>query len=315
MSESSAGFLQWDDYVYVLDFYERNHIEKVSLLGGEPTIHPHVTTMVDYALQRGFDVRMFTSGVTAPAVRERLLAVADKHTAHKINFIVNVNHPSMTKESELKSQVAFLEHAGARASLSFNIYRPDFDLDFTFDYIARYDLSPTLRLGLAHPISMAKGENSFIAPAQYRAAADNLARYFPKFERCRVVPGFDCGFPMCMFTDEQLGALTKLRSTHHWSCGPVVDIGPDLDVWPCFPLSHMRGKSLYEFDTLEQIMNELGADVRARKKGNTGVYVECDGCSLRDRDICGGGCVTYLIPQGTDAQSDHSPSLRNAPTT
>jgi len=81
-------------------------------------------------------------------------------------------------------------------------------------------------------------------------------------------------------------------------CGPVVDIGPDLEVWPCFPLSHIRGKSLYDFDTIPQVMDYLAKEVIKRKKGNTGIYVECDECPSRMRAMCSGGCVTYLLPEG-----------------
>lgn len=298
MAESGTGFLTWSDYVYVLDFYERHQIGTVSMLGGEPSIHPQVVEMCDYALQRGFDVRMFTSGVMADKTRGRLRELWQRHDGggRRFYFIVNLNHPSGTPASEARSQAAFLEDAGPRASISFNIYRPDFDLDFAFEAIARYDLQSTIRLGLAHPIAQAKNSNAHVNPDQYRDVALNLARHFPKFDRNRVVPGFDCGFPICMFTDEQLGQLYQLQATFNWTCGPIFDIGPGLEIWPCFPLSHVRSRTLYDFDTIQQANEYLMHEVQGQRRSNLGIYLECDECRHRTRGLCGGGCVTYMLP-------------------
>jgi len=307
MEGGSGEFLGWNDFIYVLDFYERNGLRNVSMLGGEPTIHPDIDDMADYALQRGFDVRMFTSGIMGEKTRQRMAAVWERHPREgAIHFVVNTNHPSDTPPAELKSQVAFLEAAGRRASLSFNIYKSDFDLGFAFDHVLRYGLTKTIRLGLAHPIASAMSSNLFVPPERYREVADQLLRFQPQFEAAGVKPGFDCGFPLCMFDDAQLGALVKLGSTFNWTCGPVIDIGPDLEIWPCFPLTHVRGKSLYDFDTLQEINDYFTREIREKRGGNTGVFVECDDCTHRDRNQCGGGCVTYAIPEASIEANDPS---------
>jgi cyclic pyranopterin phosphate synthase len=311
MAESASAFLQWGDFVYVLDFYERNDVRVVSMLGGEPTVHPDVASMMDYALQRGFDVRMFTSGVMGREKREALRAVWEAHEGRSVHFIVNVNDPRATEKGELESQLAFLETTGRRGSLSFNIYRPDFDLDFAFEYVARYDLQPTIRLGIAHRIATAARTNAHVDPGQYRQVADRLLHYAPMFDACKVTPGLDCGFPMCMFTDAQLGSLLKLRATFNWTCGPVIDIGPDLGIWPCFPLSHIRSKKLYDFESLPKILEFLAKEIRDRRKGNTGVYVECDECAVRDRELCSGGCVSYCLPEVAQREGNDPVAVRS----
>lgn len=308
MAENAGGFLSWDDFIYALDFYEQNRVPVVSMLGGEPTVHPNAAEMMDYALQRGFDVRVFTSGVMSSRVRDKLAEVWTRHEkARSVHFIVNANEPGQTPDGERHSQLAFLALAGPRASLSFNIYRADFDLAFAFEYVARFDLKPVVRLGLAHPIAQAAEENQYVGPERYRDVADRLATFFPMFDVNKVAPSLDCGFPACMFTDAQLGQLLKLRTHFNWTCGPVVDIGPDLQVWPCFPLSHLRGKTLYDFDSLPQLVDHLASEVRGRTRGNTGIYVECDDCALRARQMCSGGCVTYMLPEGARAQVSAGP--------
>jgi radical SAM protein with 4Fe4S-binding SPASM domain len=296
MADSAGQFLRWDDYIYVVDFFERNQIDMVSMLGGEPTLHPDVIPMMEYALQRGFDIRMFTSAVVADSTREQIAGVIDRYgEERRIHFTVNMNHPEITPPAQAERQERFLRMVGRRASLGFNIYQPDFDLDFVFETISRFGLLPNLRLGLTHPIALAKEGNAHVRPEQYREVANTLARYFPKFDRNRVIPDFDCGFPACMFTDEQLGQLLRLRASFRWTCGPIVDIGPDLQLWPCFPLSHLRSSTLYDFDSMQEILESMSQDIRRRRRGNLGFWLECDDCSMLERQLCSGGCLTYSL--------------------
>ncbi len=297
MAGSQGDFLRWDDFIYVLDFYERSRVPIVSFLGGEPGIHPQVAQMMDYAMMRGFDFRMFTSGILPAATRERIQEVRLRHekAGRKVTFIVNVNHPDDTPEAQRRIQDEFLAMGGAQASISFNVYRTDFDLDFAFDLIERHGLMPNLRLGLTHPIAKGGEGNVFVPPHDYPAVSARLEKWFPRFAKGRVIPGFDCGFPICMFTDAQLGALTRLQATFHWTCGPIVDIGPDLELWPCFPLSHIRGKTLYDFDSLDEVMKYFVDEVKRQRPEGRGIYPECDGCEHRQRGLCSGGCAAYAL--------------------
>jgi radical SAM protein with 4Fe4S-binding SPASM domain len=301
MGEASGGVLSWEDYIYVLDYYHRNDVVSVSLLGGEPTLHPGAVEMVDYALRRNFEVRMFTSGVMPNSVRERLGKLISRLRPEcKLHFIVNVNHPRYTPESQRHAQEAFLSLAGPRASISFNIFEPNFELDFAFDLIQRFDLHQNIRLGLTHPIAGGQ-KNTHLGPPAYADVASALDSHVDQFIRNRVSIGLDCGFPFCMFTAEQLGRLVSVRATFHWMCGPVVDIGPDLAIWPCFPLSHLRRKTLYDFARLNDIVDWMKQQIHSERAGCQGIYLECDDCHFRSTQMCGGGCVAYSLLRGEDA--------------
>jgi radical SAM protein with 4Fe4S-binding SPASM domain len=126
--------------------------------------------------------------------------------------------------------------------------------------------------------------------------AATLLSYAPQFERMRVSPGFDCGFPLCVFTDEQLGLLYKLNNGRlSFGCGPAVDIGPDLSVWSCFPLSQYHKKSLYDFNNLKEIgehYRSLHAKIRVEAGG---IYQRCDSCRYRESELCMGGCLAHIL--------------------
>lgn len=66
----------------------------------------------------------------------------------------------------------------------------------------------------------------------------------------------------------------------------MIDIGPDLDIWPCFPLSGYRG-DLARFNDLD----EIHAHFSELNPSRGIVYDErCDGCPERASGDCHGGC-------------------------
>jgi radical SAM protein with 4Fe4S-binding SPASM domain len=216
--------------------------------------------------------------------------------APKLKFTCNVNDPGKTRTppGETEAVRRFLSRFGERVVLGFNIYRLDFELDFLFEYILEFGLARNIRLGVAHPIVGTK--NRYIPVEKFREVVDRVFSYRDRFERLRVRPGFDCGFPMCKFTDEELAWLYRnTPGRYDFGCGPVVDIGPDLTVWPCFPLSSFQRRSLLEFNTFEELHEfymELHRKVRVEVAG---LYLECDSCRAREDELCRGGCIAHNV--------------------
>jgi radical SAM protein with 4Fe4S-binding SPASM domain len=286
--------LTWDDLMYLVDFLETSNERHVSLLGGEPTLHPDFVSFVRYLLERQFHVNVFTSGVLSQrrfADMERQLGRAPQD---RLSFVVNANDPQLSPPKELQKVREFLRTFGHLSSLGFNIYRVDFDIDFLFEYVNLFGTQRHVRLGLAHPIP---GEvNVFIDPADIRTVAERLISYLPMFKAFRVSPGFDCGFPMCQFTETELGELFKVsRGNLKFGCGPAIDIGPDMTVWPCFPLSNVRRKSIYEFNSLHEVRGFFEDFHRKARVESSGLFLDCDTCRLRTEGLCAGGCVAHSL--------------------
>jgi radical SAM protein with 4Fe4S-binding SPASM domain len=77
-------------------------------------------------------------------------------------------------------------------------------------------------------------------------------------------------------------------------CEPVIDIGPDLNVWCCFCLSKMWNRHLDEFKDLQEI--------QAYYRKAMGLYQsrlypmdECNDCRYRELWGCQGGCLTHAV--------------------
>jgi radical SAM protein with 4Fe4S-binding SPASM domain len=291
--------LSWQDLIYIADLLQSSGENHVSLLGGEPTLHPHFVDMVIYLLERGFHVNVFTSGVLS----DKMLADADSALSgvhpDQLSFVCNVNNPKKTPFSELESVSRFLKTFGHLTTLGFNIYQPQFDLDFIFDWINKYGLKRFIRLGLAHPIPHKK--NAFVKIEQMQEMATHLSDYLPIFERFRVKVGLDCGYPMCAFTDEQLGKLYKAAGGHiTFGCGAAIDIGVDMNVWACFPLANYHQKSVYDFDSIHEIKQYYEEQHQRIRAEVGGIFEECDECKYREEHLCQGGCAAQILSKFVD---------------
>jgi len=297
MAESSPDdILSWENLIYIADFLQSSGERVFRLLGGEPTLHPDFNAMVLYLLERQFNVNVFTSGVMSDSVLGEMAELFAGLPPERFSLICNLNDPGKTRTplAEQESIRRFLRLMSERVVPGFNIYRVDFDLDFLFQYINEFGLQRHIRVGIAHPIVGKK--NLYIHVSQIDAVIARLFSYAPMFERMRVKPGLDCGFPICRFSDEQLAWLYRhTGGKSEFSCGPVVDIGPDMSVWPCFPLSSFHKRSLFEFNSMREIIDYCRHVHDAVRTEVGGLYDECDLCRHREDGICLGGCLAHSL--------------------
>jgi hypothetical protein len=308
-----GDFVAWEDVVFVADFLARSGDPHLSLLGGEPLLHPHFVDLVLYLHARGLELTVFTSGAVPEATVRDMATHLTRIEPRALQIVCNLNDPEQTPPArgEQARVERFLSVFGPWVMPGFTIYRPDFRLEFLFDLVGQYGLQRHLRLGVAHPMPGVPSHH--VRPEQYREVTARLCSYRPLFERFRVKPGFDCGFPLCQFTDEQLGWLERLRGeAASFECGPAIDIAPDMSLYPCFPLSRFHRRSLYEFDTLQDVLQfyeRLRDDLSAELPG---VFEECDNCVHRREGACSGGGACHLLNRMIGEASVRLPEIDRA---
>jgi hypothetical protein len=288
--------ITWENLIYIADFLAAAGERRFPMLGGEPTLHGDFVDMVLYVIERGFEVTVFTSGVMSDAMLESAAAAFAGLPPEKLGFVCNLNDPEQTRTppAELAAVKRFLRRFGERVVPGFNIYRTDYRLDFLFDYVNEFGLRRHLRLGVAHPI--AGTNNRHIAIGDMRAVVLRLFEYRDRFEAYRIKPGLDCGFPMCQFTNDELAWMYRnTPNRYDFGCAPVIDIGPDLSVWSCFPLSSFHRRSLLEFNSLRELHAYYESLHRKVRIEVAGLYPECDSCVARDEGLCRAGCVAHAL--------------------
>ena len=294
LKESKEKLLSWENLIYITDLFESANEKRLSLLGGEPSLHPHFIDFILYLNQRNFHVNVFTSGIMSNKQLETTKEYLLKIPVENLSFVCNYNHPDSSTDYETKQINQFLTTFSKYTSLSFNLYQKDFDFTFLVETIIKYDLKKHIRLGLAHPIPGQK--NMCLTLTEIDGITENFRTQIDILEQHRISIGFDCGMPLCVFSDKDIGRLFKLnRGKVTFSCGSAIDIGPDMQVWACFPLANYEKKSLYDFDNVEEIKKyffEQNNNIRKEKKG---IFAACETCIHFEEKLCMGGCLAHLV--------------------
>lgn len=302
MTGSGDRELSWDNLIYVADFMEASGDKKLSLLGGEPTLHPQFVDFTLYLLARGFRVSVFTSGILSKSALDNAAGALDRFSHEQLQFVCNINDPEQTgtPEAETDALHRFLSVFGPQTAVSFNIYRVDFQMDYVISCVNRYGMNRNLRLGLAHPIP--ESRNQFVSPEALSDVFRRLAEYMPLFDRHRIRIGFDCGFPLCKVDDALLAPLFRSSDNGiRFKCGSAIDIGPDLSLWSCFPLGAFHKRSLLEFNSMREILDFYLKRNQAIRSEIAGIYEACEACRFREEDRCSGGCLAHLLIRMQDA--------------
>lgn len=286
--------LTWENLIYIVDFFQAGGDTNISLLGGEPFLHPDIVDYILYIIQRGMHVTVFTSGVVSEKILEDAQARLQGVDPMQLAFVVNLNNPKETPFSENNAIGHFLTAFSRYSNLSINVYKLGFDYSYALQTINKYGLQRHIRLGLAHPIP--GKHNKCIRPEDFPQMATELMDYLPTFEAFDIHVGFDCGMPLCVFTDEQLGRLFKhTMGRANFHCGSAIDVGPDMMTWACFPLSGYRKRSLLEFQDHRELVDYFASFHQSVRTEVGGIFEKCDSCKMRLQGLCSGGCLSHCL--------------------
>jgi radical SAM protein with 4Fe4S-binding SPASM domain len=270
-----------------LDFLDRSGINQVRLLGGEPTLHPEFSFMIDQIMDKGFDLLIFSNGLMPDSALRRLEGMP----VERVTILINVAVPSESEAEEHKKQLSVFRRLGSRVLLGLNIFKPSIHLDFMLDLINEFKLSPTIRLGLAHPCLSV--ENKFLHPRYYPTIGRKIISFAERARKFGVNIEFDCGFIPCMFPADRFEALGEKASDIGLRCNPIFDILPDGSVASCYPLSSLYREALP--DRRDAVWLKKKFEKKLAPYRNIGVYHECSICKLWKRGDCNGGCTASAM--------------------
>jgi MoaA/NifB/PqqE/SkfB family radical SAM enzyme len=272
---------------HIIRFFRQSDIEEFSLLGGEPTLHPEFERLAQKVLDEGFSLTLFTNGLMPSGVLSYLAGV-DKE---RLNMVVNINRPDATPPAEWERLMHNLKLLGDRAGLGYNIYQSQPEFEFLLEVMDNCKLKKYIRLSMAQPIL--KADNAYLPLEAYSAMAPQLVDFAQACDGVDIKLAFDCGFILCMFNEEQLGRLYYYNVKLGFYCGPAIDIGPGLEIWYCFPLSHTYNRRLEEFENYQQITDFYYQKFTPFRL--FGSLPRCTHCKYRRRGQCSGGCLSHKM--------------------
>jgi len=269
--------------------FAAKHEPVVGILGGEPSLHPQFSGLIEQTWAAGFHAKVFTNGIWT----EKTLAAVENlpgRTSENLRLIINTNHPDITPGQENAAQQRLFSRLPEHCSLSFNIHSLQQELGFLVDVILNHGLRHDIRLGIAAPL--AEQASEFIPVSDYPQTAPLIMALAERCDAHDIHIGFDCGFTLCMFTPEQLGLLQTWGADFKATCGPVVDVGVDLTAWACFPLATLcKSVSIDEFRDSSDLSRHF--EEYFDSLYSTGALPECLDCRHLKRKRCQGACAAH----------------------
>ena len=271
----------------VIEFLSVSGDRQLRLLGGEPTLHPDFIHIVEEGLRHNFHVHIFSNGIMKPEIAEFLNHIPDK----KISLLCNVSPQAQDSDRKIAKRDYALQCLGKVAHVGMTVTSPHFEYRSLIDMIKRFGLRKRIRLGIAQPI--VGQQNEFLKPDDYREAGRSIIRMVKDCFKQDILVGFDCGLTLCMFDKEEIGTLMKCSEGFVIRCRPILDIGPDLDVWHCFPLSEVLISSFDNFANRNDTVKYYQDLIKPYRV--LGCMPECFQCRYLRRGQCSGGCLAHAM--------------------
>lgn len=281
------SFMKLDDFKRSIAFLDRSPIDQVRILGGEPTLHPDFKEIIRLAKNTRKKILLFSNGL----ISDEIIELLTEFSPENLTVIVNVTPFNNEKDEVLNKQRQVIKRLGPRASLGFNIFKPDVSFEILIDLIESCDVQRRIRLGLALPCL--DGKNESLHPRQYPWVGEKIVRFAVQGADLAIILSFDCGFVPCMFGEDGLEALKDAKADIGWHCNPILDIDTSGRVLHCFPLAGIYSEPLSDgsdADALREKFIEQSQHFR-----RAGIYRDCSLCDLKHTEVCPGGCLSAAI--------------------
>ena len=271
------------DFKKVLRFLKKSNDVNVRLMGGEPTLHLRFREIVEYSLKNKFLVHIFTNGIFSTQTADFLIKKGGS-----IKYSFNINPPEYYSSKTWEQILRNLERITPfkKSLVGAVLWQKDFNIDYLLDLTEKFHLRAII-LRIANPIINQK--NQFLRLEEYSILAKNLIREIKKTDKNRIKIGFGCGFSKKMFSKEQIQVLKEYKIVSRgWGCdgnSGRFDIGVDLSVFRCFPLSNWKTKRLFDFNNIQEIEKYFDK------------LMEKQQIRFKENFIHQGPCFSYLLFQ------------------
>jgi sulfatase maturation enzyme AslB (radical SAM superfamily) len=273
--------------------------DRVTLLGGEPTLHPQLLEIVDLIRDHCPNKQVLL--LTNLACERELLA---ELLMRRVNVLVNIVPPELNtpeQQAAIDANIDMLSEApGCIYAAAVTIASLDQDFGFFYDVLRRdrHHQIFNVRVGLSAPGY--EFGNEFVADQRpewgekYLEVVRQMHRINPM-----ISVGNECAVNLCMMRPETYAELAPHVGYLSAVCTqPNLDILPDFSTHWCFGSRHLPGmriENIFDYPDEQALIRELNqrrVDLM-REMGMQCDHAECD--TLR----CHGPCLAlnYYLAQ------------------
>jgi pyruvate-formate lyase-activating enzyme len=274
--------MQQQEFNKLLTWLQDSKTTTVAFIGGEPTLHPNISTMVRQTAEAGIAVTLFTNGLFSPELLPQL-------TPYVANFVINFNdpkiYPSTHQYNLLHENLKNLTTVNARVTFSKNFAPGNTDYGYLLEGARQYHIK-AIRYDISRPSN--NGTNTHYAISETAKILEHIVEFVRDCEAYDIKTGLDCCLKYCELSVDTRRYLERVSMKLTGICHPSVDIHPDLSASYCLPMRHVTVDDVTTFRTNEQLTRHFAAAVRPIRFKN--VSQQCESCS--DFKIrCQGGCL------------------------
>jgi len=264
------------DYARVLAFLKASKVPVVSLLGGEPSLHPDFAAFVDMALKEGFVVSIKSNATW----KEKILKEIRLFPNEGVHYLLNINNPRTLGE-QLWMQVSENVRQVKDRDVDFqlNIDRPGFEYAYLLE-LARETRPQKIVWSLSNLVK-GTGADSFADPLAVRAKfSKRILDFVVEAGKEGIQTLGVHGITPCMFAEQDYQVLLASGGRLESTCRPVFDILPDLSVLFCFPVGEYFGrKQLENYRNLQELNMDF-MEALAFLRSASYPLAECFDCHL-----------------------------------
>ncbi len=271
-----------------LEILQLNKINKLKLLGGEPTIHSNFEKIVKIALENNFYIEIFTNLVKNNAfLKNEVFLKNRKRIFLSINISTNYFEKStIFKINNLKKIL--------------NLYRVSFAITLSKNKKIYYKklltivpLVSTYRVGIENPTKYIDKKGNISFRKIGNELIDLIKNIFNKNKDAKIL--LNCGITRCMFNKSQINFLSKKNIfLPGWGCNgkySSFDVNYNLTYSQCYISKNTFSQKLNTIDAClknikkQQIKNKLQF-----------AYDKCKICKYFgfENNLCNGPCFGNL---------------------
>jgi len=262
---------------------EKNSIEQINLLGGEPSLHPNALSFARQIDNLGVSVGFSTNGFWNKNFRRKVEKIGFP-IEFEITYLGKENY-HYSKYKEIKK--TFDQLKGMDVSLGIIILSCDTSYHEHLEICEKYGFD--LRWALLEPTPKIGLPQHYTSLQYLKKVGKLIEKMIKEANKRGIYTWADLTVPRCMFDDNQLELFKNELNDIQFFCPPFFDIATDLKIWRCLPLAEKNPPNLLEFYSLRDAYIFL--DNTRKKYSQRGIFKECESCDLLGKDCSGGPTI------------------------
>jgi MoaA/NifB/PqqE/SkfB family radical SAM enzyme len=301
-----------NDFIQLILWAKDKGWKVIRFLGGEPTVHPNFSEMVDICSRHGMQTTMSTNNVFSAQVRSKFNASRMSYIS--INYIYN-----SLDEKQKRIFEDNLKHFSLKKipfELSYIIDHKNDDYSQIFKHAKMYK-AMAIRASIAIP-GVAKQSNISEINDHFKKISSKVLDFQQKCIDIRMPFYIYRPLMPCMFSAEE---WKKLKGTFPFICftrcpvglmgdySNTVVVNPDLSIFPCIAVFN-KGPNIFSFKDRKQISSFYQKKMQPIL--SKPVMESCENCEKQSRflsdiekgsnsdlktyfsqKLCQGGCLSF----------------------